>query len=363
LIRPDTPRPPASINGRFATQALSGVQRFAIEITRALQAQGGYELITPPGGRAAWPQAREAGRRQGQAWEQLELPRAAAGTVLLNLGNTAPLLRRRQLIVIHDAGVFSTPEAYSKAFRSWYKLMQGWLARSGVPIVTVSEFSRREILAHLPAKPAQVAVMPEGADHMDRIDAAPEILARHNLARNGYVLCVGTLAAHKNLSALSALAQALAARNVPLVMVGGLGGAAFQGADTSRLPQPARYIGRVSDAELKALYQAAGCFVFPSRYEGFGLPAVEAMACGCPVVAADISALREACGDAAAFCNPAAPEDIAVKVLALLDDPAHQASLRQRGTARAAALTWRAAAARLHSILEQNFGPQKLERA
>ncbi|OYV34898.1 MAG: hypothetical protein B7Z80_19955 [Rhodospirillales bacterium 20-64-7] len=363
MTRPPGPPTKASINGRFATQALSGVQRFAVEITRALQARGGYELITPPGGRAEWPQAREAGRRQGQAWEQLELPRAAAGSVLLNLGNTAPLLRRRQLIVIHDAGVFSTPEAYSKAFRSWYKLMQGWLARTGVPIVTVSEFSRREILTHLPAKAGQVAVMPEGADHMNRIDAAREILVRQNLAPNGYVLCVGTLAAHKNLIALSALAKALAARNVPLVMVGGLGGAAFQGADARRLPQPARYIGRVSDAELKALYQAASCFVFPSRYEGFGLPAGEAMACGCPVVAADISALRETCGDAAEFCNPAAPDDIAAKVLALLDDLAQQENLRRRGADRAAQLTWTAAADRLHSIVEQNFTEQKLERA
>jgi glycosyltransferase involved in cell wall biosynthesis len=352
----DVPLVPC-INGRFVTQSLSGVQRFAVETTRALQARDDYRLITQAGGHRLWTGAQDTGRLAGQAWEQVELPRAVAGALLINLGNTGPLSYRRQILVIHDTGVFSTPEAYSTRFRLWYKLMQTWLVRRAVPIVTVSAFSRSEIIKHLRARPDQVSVMPEGADHMLRMTAAPDILLRHGLLAEQYVLAVGTLSAHKNLIALSPLAQALQARGMPLVIVGGFGSGAFKGANADRLPQPARYIGRVTDEELKALYEHAGCFVFPSRYEGFGLPAVEAMACGCPVIAADIPALREVCGDAAVFCDPEAPGSITHSVMTMLDDSALRARFRERGRAQTAGLTWAKAAARLHAIIQEQREP------
>lgn len=107
--------------------------------------------MVPTGGAALYRGAREVGRLQGQAWEQWELPRAVGDGFLVNLGNTAPLRGRRQLIVIHDAGVFSTPDAYSRKFRTWYKFMQAWLVWRKTPIVAVSEFSRQEIIRHLQA--------------------------------------------------------------------------------------------------------------------------------------------------------------------------------------------------------------------
>jgi len=331
------------INGRFATQPLSGVQRFAMETTRALQARDpSYELLTPQGGGIFWPGAREIGLRGGQGWEQFDLPRAVAGGLLVNLGNTGPILAQRQLVVIHDAGVFATPEAYSPMFCLWYKFLQARLIRRGAAIITVSEFSRQEILRHLPARPAQVRVMSEGADHMRHIGTDPDILAQHGLEPGRFVLGVGTPARHKNLAALGFLAQRLQERGIPLVLAGGKGGAAFK---AMRLSHLARHIGRVSDAQLKTLYQNAGCFVFPSHYEGFGLPPVEAMACGCPVVAADIPSLREVCGDAAQFCNPDSPEDIAAQVLAVLDSPSRRQELCEAGVAHTAALTWARAAA------------------
>jgi glycosyltransferase involved in cell wall biosynthesis len=293
---------------------------------------------------------------RGQMWEQWDLPRHAEDGLLINLGNTAPLRARRQILVIHDTGVFSTPEAYSRKFRLWYKTMQAVLVKRGTPIITVSEFSRGEIMRHLHARPEQVTVMPEGADHVERIAAEHDVLAKHGLEKRQFVLAVGTLAAHKNLSALGNLAKRLAHRDVPLIIVGSLGGAAFQSDGASGLPQPARYIGRVSDGQLKALYQAASCFVFPSRYEGFGLPVVEAMASLCPVVAANIPALREICGDAAIFCNPMLPEDIADRVCQILDDNKLQAMLRDAGLARTRSMTWSRAAEVLREIILERFG-------
>lgn len=339
------------INGRFTTQPLSGVQRFAIETTKALQVRDPrYVLCTPPGGSSVWPEAREVGTRHWQGWEQLDLPRVATNGFLVNLGNTGPILARRQLVVIHDTGVFSTPEAYSRRFRAWYKFLQSVLVRRGVLIITVSEFSRQEILRHLPARAQQVRVMPEGVDHIAGVTADPEIISRYGLEPGRFVLSVGTPAVHKNLSALQLLAQWLQERGTPLVMVGGIGGAAFQAAGS---PQPACYLGRVSDAQLKALYENAACFVFPSRYEGFGLPPLEAMACGCPVVAADISVLREICGEAVQFCDPSSPEDIAMKILTVLDSPMKQQELREAGKLQASGFTWARSATMLDGFVKE----------
>jgi glycosyltransferase involved in cell wall biosynthesis len=345
------------INGRFLTQKFSGVQRFATEVTLALQSlRPGVQLLTPPGPIAA-PIAGsiQTGRLNGQGWEQLELPRRAADGLLLNLGNTAPLLGRKQIIVIHDAGVFSTPETYPWQLRLWYKAIQKALVLRRTLVVTVSEFARQEIIQHLGARPEDVKVVSEGADHIGRIGADEKILAANNLRPGTFVLVVGNLAAHKNLPALGALAQALAQSGVKLVITGGFGGKAFREMPALTLPEPALYIGRVSDEELKALYGAASCFVFPSRYEGFGLPVAEAMTCGCPVVASGIPVLREIFPQGALFFDPLSPDDIAAKVMQLLADKTMQSKLSEAGIAQTKTMTWQRCGEEMNAIIEDFF--------
>jgi glycosyltransferase involved in cell wall biosynthesis len=350
---PAATSPPLYINGRFLVQPLSGVQRFATEISAALASLLADTGAPPPimlvphlPDRALRPSdipLRVVGRHSGQLWEQLELPRHARDGVLLNLGNTAPLRGGRQLLVIHDAGVYESPDAYSWKFRAWYKFLQTRLVRGSTGIVTVSQFSRREIVRFLGAAADQVAVIPEGADHMQHLVPDQGVLARHAIMPGRFVIAVGNLSRHKNLASLHATAAALATRGIDLVITGGLDSGVFA-AGQSTLPTPAKYVGRVSDQELRALYDAAACFVFPSLYEGFGLPAVEAMMCGCPVVAADIPALREVCGEAALFCNPADADDIARQVCRVIDEPATREALITAMPAHIADYTWRAAA-------------------
>ena len=340
------------VNGRFYTQPLSGVQRFATEITRALvqRRAGRVVVLGPEGAQAKQPFVREVGRGSGQAWEQFELPKHATEGMLINLGNMAPLRLRSQLVVIHDAGVFATPEAYSWKFRLYYKLAHRLLMRRGVCVATVSEFGRSELVRCLGANPDQVGVISEGADHMAGIAADEGVLA--SVPPGRFVLAVGNLAAHKNLAALSELAGRLAGRGVSLVITGGLATGAFPKARLDALPQPACYVGRVSDGALKALYERAACLVFPSRYEGFGLPAVEAMACGCPVVASRIPALQETCGDAALYVDPSSPADIARQVCRLLDDPALDQAMRAAAREWVRAFTWARAAKQLADIAD-----------
>ncbi|HEY4254680.1 MAG TPA: glycosyltransferase family 1 protein, partial [Roseomonas sp.] len=250
-----------------------------------------------------------------------------------------------------DAGAFDTPESYSLAFRSWYRLLHHGLAKAGARIVTVSDFSRRRLVTRLGVAPERIAVMREGADHILRIPADPGLLERHGLSPGRFALVVGSRAAHKNLGALAGAAALLAARGLKLVVAGAIDPTVFRtGADG--IAFPARLLGRVEDDGLRTLYENAACLLFPSRYEGFGLPPIEAMACGCPVLAARGHAVEEICGDAALCFDGASPAAITAAVTRLLDEPGLATGLRERGLARARDLTWDAASRDLAAIIE-----------
>ncbi|MCH4090401.1 glycosyltransferase family 4 protein [Acetobacter sp.] len=357
---PDTVK--IAINGRYLSQPQSGVQRFAGELTRAIAGLGwqpGREpVLLAPRTKLRLPpeelgvRVAPCGRLRGQAWEQFDLPRASRGRFLINPGNTAPVSGRHQLVVLHDAAVFAQPEGYSWKFRLWYRILQTVLCHTKTRIVTVSDFSRRELSKYLKISPERIEVIPEGCEHIARVTPDTSILQRHDLVGRPFVLAVGNLARHKNLGALTVLSRDLKQRGVPLVISGGIDKSVFSG--QVELPQSALYVGRVTDEELHALYAAASCFVFPSLYEGFGLPAIEAMACHCPVVAADIPALREVCGDAALYVDPRNPQEISRGVCSLLGDLELAASLRDRGDARARYFTWERAARMLVALAEDD---------
>jgi glycosyltransferase involved in cell wall biosynthesis len=356
--------PPVAINGRFLMQRTTGVQRFAAEVTGALDRMAAAgacrpvpRLLVPSGADpSAFPHlaVERFGRLRGQAWEQAELPRRAGPSVLISLGNTAPLLAGgRQAVVIHDAGVFDTPGSYSKAFRAWYRALHHALPRFGARLLTVSEFSRGRLARALRLDPGRIGVLPEGAEHILREPADTAVLARHGLAPGRFALAVGTRAAHKGLDGLPEAAAVLAAEGMRLAVVGAADPGVYRGAgDPSGEAVVA--LGRVTDAELRALYEAALCLLFPSRYEGFGLPPLEAMACGCPVLAAAAGAVPEVCGDAALWFdtegNGGRPRP-ADALRRLLREPGLAPELRRRGSARAAEFSWRAAAERLLALL------------
>lgn len=359
--------PSVYLNGRFLSQSVTGVQRFSTEITAAIDRLIGRgewpetAVLTPrPAeppmrGREAmpyrWLRLREVGRARGHLWEQLALPTAARGGILVSLGNTAPVLAgSRQVVVIHDAGVFDTPESYSVRFRAWYKALQHSLVRAGARVVTVSEFSRDRIVERLGLDPAHIAVMYEGADHILRVDPDPGTLQRHDLRPREFALVVSSRVAHKNLAALHEAATALERRGMVIAVAGASYPGVFR--DIAGAGFAERRLGRVSDAELRALYETAACLLFPSRYEGFGLPPVEAMACGCPVLASRGGAVEEICGESALYFAGNDRRTITGAVERLLDEHGLADELRARGRAQAARLSWDASARALADVVQ-----------
>ena len=213
-------------------------------------------------------------------------------------------------------------------------------------VVTVSEFSRGELCTLLDLPPERVSVVPGGVDAAFRPDAdACGAAAALGLTRP-YVLCVASQTARKNVGALAPAAAALLAEGVEVVVAGG------------HRPQFARErgvagmraLGAVPDALLPGLYAGAEAFVLPSRYEGFGLPILEAMASGVPVVAAAAGALPETCGDAAVLAPPE-PDALREALLALLHDPGERSRLAAAGVRRAAAFSWERTARGVDDVL------------
>jgi glycosyltransferase involved in cell wall biosynthesis len=292
------------------------------------------------------------GHRTGHAWEQLELPSYCRADMLLNLCNTAPLFKGRQLAVLHDASVMVHPTHYSWQFRTWYRVLWGGLMRHSSVIATVSKFSASELVRFFGSRGRGIEVIYESGEHILETAADAAILDRLGLRDERYILAVGSRSLNKNFDAVVRAAELLGGAGVRVVAAGGSNPRGFSSIGAASAKQIRT--GYVSDGELRALYEHAECFVFPSFYEGFGLPPLEAMHCGCPVLVSRRAAIPEICGAAAAYCEPDDPKDIATQLQRILSSRALRDEMREAGLARARLFTWRQAAESLDEILTRH---------
>jgi glycosyltransferase involved in cell wall biosynthesis len=256
--------------------------------------------------------------------------------------------------MIHDASVFAVPEAYSVSFGRWYRLMLPYWARRASLVLTNSEFSRTELARWLRIPIGKIRVVGGGHEHILRTPSDEGVLARHRLGTRPYVLTVSNLSRHKNLEAVRAAIQLLGPAGCDYALAGPANPRVFGYSPEQALPNLIQ-LGYVSDGELRALYQHAACLVYPSRYEGFGFPPLEAMACGCPVIVSQTSSLPEVCGDAAIYVDPEAPAQLAAAMRRVLCEEGLRAHLRAAGLERAKRWSWERSAADTIAAVREAF--------
>jgi glycosyltransferase involved in cell wall biosynthesis len=367
-MKPDPSQPSTVwINARFLARPVSGVERVARELLAAvaerLDEYGtwttpygrplSFRLIAPASSKAEspWPKLRlhRSGAGGGHAWEQTSLLAATRGGWLVSLCNTGPMLKRRHIIFFHDAQTFAIPENFTWRFRLWYRLLFSVAGRRAAAILTNSDYSRDELVKRVGLDPARISPTWLGVEHVRRVPPDPGVFTKHNLPEAPYLLAVSSVNPNKNFSSVLRALELLGADAPPCVIAGQRYDRVFgqSGLDTRRVT----HVGYVSDAELYALYSRAMCLLFPSFYEGFGLPPVEAMALGCPAIVSNTSVLPEICGDAALYCDPAKPETLAAAIGRLRADPGVRADLVARGRERVRLFSWSNGAESLLKVL------------
>ena len=273
-----------------------------------------------------------------------------------------PLLcRQRSIVTIHDCIHLLFPEYLPNRLAPRYaREMMGSAIRRSDLVLTVSEASRRDILSFYPStNPDRVCVVPNAIDEailQDPGDEEMERVRERYQIRGRFILYAGNIKPHKNLerliTAFGMLKQRPAHEDVKLFIIGdevNKYGGLRRSVEAAGVRQDVRFFGFVPERTLAALYRLADAFAFPSLYEGFGLPPLEAMACGTPVVTSRISSLPEVVGDAALLVDPYDVEDIASGLERVLGDDALRAELIARGRERVKDFSWERSVGAIHA--------------
>lgn len=358
------------LNGRYLTQHVTGVQRYSHELLKSIDAESQFArrfeltLLVPSRGSLFDPgfrniALRKVGRLGGHAWEQLELPRYSEDGMLFCPGNTAPLQRlytgRPTVVTLHSLSYKLVPSAYTLSYRILYGVLVPIILRHAQAVITVSASESAAILRHYPFVGSKLVAIQNGGFGSSMSAAIPSIPPKE--VGFPYGLYVGSLNAAKNVAALvEAVARLLHESGTGFVFVGGAHAALRRAslAIPSEAKQRLIFAGQVNDQrELIGWYKGAQFLAFPSLYEASPLPPIEAMSCGCPVIASSIPAMRERCGSAALYCDAQSVEDISSAMISLARDPALRSGLIEAGMQRAGEYSWSRCAAATLAVLER----------
>lgn len=335
------------INGRFLTQRVTGVQRFATEMTRELSALTDVTILTPPSceRRLDGIKTVEVGTHFGHRWEQLDLPKSLnklGCPLLLNLASTGPMFYQNQVATHHDITYVRYPQSFSQKFRIVYNIIVPRYLRNSRVVLTVSDFSKREIAEHYKISLDKINVIHAAVDK--------NIFFDDDRRREKFFLMVSSPSYHKNFEiAVKAFNRANLGADVKLKIVGSASDS-FAYIDKESFSN-VEWLGSVTDSKLVDLYRTAVAFIFPSLYEGFGIPPIEAQACGCPVLASHAASMPEVLGTSVEYFHPQDLSSITSAIRGFFDDEQRRSSYVNRGFENVKRYSWDISARKLANLL------------
>lgn len=337
------------VNTRILDNPITGVQRYTLELLAHFQQR--VNMIKP---------AHPLMGIRGHFWEQCVLPQKVGTHLLWSPSNTGPLAVRRQVVTIHDVVPLDHPEWLNYKFAAWYRFLTPRLMQKVTQVITVSNFSRFRILSHVNIPEEKVITIYIGADRKFKPinkDVALATIKELQLPSDHYFLTVGSLEPRKNLGRLLRAWEMVLPRlpkEMFLVLAGAPGKKqVFGELALDKLPPRVHFTGHVRDDLLPSLYAGATAFAYVSLYEGFGLPPLEAMACGTPVLTSNVTSIPEVVGDAALMVDPYDVEAIADGLQRLVEDTTLRQELRQKGLERAKLFSWEKTARETWKVLEE----------
>ncbi|HLF89018.1 MAG TPA: glycosyltransferase family 1 protein [Anaerolineales bacterium] len=327
------------VNGRFLSRRITGVERYGREILRCLESR----VRAVQSGR--W--VRGPG---GYFWEQFLLPgMVKTDEILWSPANIGPIMVKNQVLTLHDLSALEHPEWYRPMFGLWYRLFIPLLVRRVRYVVVSSAHVRAKVLARFSLSPNVVVTIPAGINP-DRFHP------NHPLPGGDtrrFILFVGSLQPRKNLGILLEAWKTVSCHHPDISLwIAGEQDIVFRPLLENMHGERVRYLGYVPDNDLPGLYVGALAFVMPSFDEGFGLPVLEAMACGTPVIAARSGALPEVVRDAGMLFDPVNADQLAELLDSCLSDESLRDSLIERGFMRVKAFSWPHAAEKLWEVFQ-----------
>lgn len=311
------------INARFLTQRKTGVQQYALVLCRELVKHIPDVCFLTPNTNLVeekWMQEfniLKIGKRNGHLWEQIELPRylrSVGNPLLICFTGLSPVFYKNCFFTIHDMSLYAFPKWFRLLYRIVYKTNYAIQAKFSRGIFTVSEFSKGEIEKYLSVDADKITVLRNSVDTSTSQETGNASVSH----RTKEILLVGTLEPRKNIEFVVNAFLMANINDYKLIVVGG-GGSAFSKVTYSQ-HENIVFSGYLSDEELLRKYKEASVFVYPSLYEGFGLPPLEAMQHGCPVMASNRASLPEVCGNAALYFDPENPLDFSTKLIELINN-------------------------------------------
>lgn len=348
------------INARFLTQKLTGVQRYAIELSKRLKEifQDEVEFVCPHNivniAVAEELGVRIVGTHTGHLWEQYDLPVfliKRGSPLLLNLSNTAPILYFNKVTSVHDITFVRYPRTFSRLFVILYRVIIPLVIKSSKHIFTVSEFSASEISNFYHVRKNKISVVYNAVSE--------EFKASENKARQNqkYFMAVSSIKENKNFIFILEAFKRFSStnRDVDLYVIGDMKSKSFNTIDFSEYMEnkQIKLLGRVSDEELIKYYNDAFAFIFPSLYEGFGIPPLEAQACGCPSICANSSCLPEVFRDSVLYCDPNDVSSLVKVMNEIVNDVSLRELLINKGYDNVKRYSWESSAAQMSEVLKK----------